>query len=140
MAERLDLQQAEAVAAYLSREIIDRGATQKLVRLGYKIAIGPEQYHTNVAKAAGLKIIGAVNKIDLFKNEEKDRLPKIIRDVAEILEEMPNGTEATITLVNPGPVPLDGYLWRHLLLKDGTECWSAQKRESGGTEWLVPVG
>jgi len=57
MAELFNLQQAETVAAYLSREIIAKGAPQKLVRVDTQVAIGPEQYHTKVAEAAGLKLI-----------------------------------------------------------------------------------
>ena len=38
------------------------------------------------AKAAGLKIIGAVSKIDLFENRNDDRLQRAIREVAQLLE------------------------------------------------------
>lgn len=38
-----------------------------------------------VARNAGLKIIGAVNKVDVFKDQNDERLQKIIREVAGLL-------------------------------------------------------
>ncbi|MFH0712332.1 MAG: translation elongation factor 4 [Candidatus Jorgensenbacteria bacterium] len=38
------------------------------------------------AKAAGLTLIGAVNKVDLFKDKNDDRLRKVVKETAELLE------------------------------------------------------
>ncbi|MEK7544425.1 MAG: hypothetical protein AAB557_06145 [Patescibacteria group bacterium] len=56
MAELLNFEQTQSVADYLSREIIGRRTTQKFVRMSNDLAIGPEQYHQNVADAAGLEL------------------------------------------------------------------------------------
>ena len=37
------------------------------------------------AQAANLKIIGAVNKIDLFKNEGRERIEEAVKEIAELL-------------------------------------------------------
>jgi GTP-binding protein LepA len=39
----------------------------------------------HAAKAAGLTLIGAVNKVDLFHGGERERLERVVKDVAELL-------------------------------------------------------
>ncbi len=41
------------------------------------------------AKAAGLTLIGAVNKVDLFRGAEHERLENVVKEVAELLGTVP---------------------------------------------------
>ena len=80
------------------------------------------------AKAAGLKIIGAVSKIDLFENRSDGRLQKAIREVAQLLEV----SQKDISLVS-------GKTGEGVkeLLEEVVRCVPPPKDESNHTRALV---
>lgn len=104
MAELLNFDQTQSVANYLAREIIGRNATQKLVRMDSLVAIGPEQYHQNVADAA---------KLQLFEIPVPGKFDEPgCHDGAKIVYQLDNNSlvlygTTTLRLVTPEGIPVE---------------------------------
>lgn len=78
IAERLNLQQADAVAAYLTREVL-AGQPKKLVRVGTDAVIGVDGfYHEELARRANLHLLEVPEKWG-------DTVPEGCNDGAKLL-------------------------------------------------------